>query len=204
MAAKAGVARLASSVSIVPKAAPANSTGRPEPPGSLSERQVAAVIQVVADIAAVLNDIAAPAFIVSQSGAVLVASTAARTLPDAERECVLHSLARAVAGGPVDPAWELRRLEHAGFEVFLAVLTAPVREAAADDLLELARTRWHLTARQTEVLRLLARGLTNFLIADTLGIRAGTVEFHVKALFDKSGVSNRATLIVKLVELGRR
>ena len=63
----------------------------------------------------------------------------------------------------------------------------------------MASQRWNLTARQTEVLRWLAHGLTNGLIAQTLGISERTVEFHLKGIFDKAGVDNRATLLVKLL-----
>ena len=63
-----------------------------------------------------------------------------------------------------------------------------------------ADLRWKLTTRQTQVLELVARGLTNDLIAEVLGIGRGTVEFHVSAIFDKAGVSNRATLIARLLE----
>jgi DNA-binding CsgD family transcriptional regulator len=54
------------------------------------------------------------------------------------------------------------------------------------------------------VLDLVARGLTNALVADVLGISEGTVEYHLTALFDKAGVCNRATLIASLLELARR
>ena len=37
-------------------------------------------------------------------------------------------------------------------------------------------------------------------IAETLGITERTVEFHVKGIFDKAGVDNRATLFAKLLE----
>jgi DNA-binding CsgD family transcriptional regulator len=69
------------------------------------------------------------------------------------------------------------------------------------DLLRVATERWHLTVRQAEVLRWVAHGLTNVSIAETLGIGDGTVEFHLKIIFDKAGVDNRATLIAKLMEM---
>jgi len=55
-----------------------------------------------------------------------------------------------------------------------------------------------------EVLGLVANGLTNDLIADTLGTGKGTVEFYVSGIFGKAGVSNRTTLIVQLLAIGRR
>ena len=59
--------------------------------------------------------------------------------------------------------------------------------------------QWNLSARQTEVLELLARGMTNAAIAETLGIAVGTVVFHIAAIFDKAGVNNRAALIASLI-----
>lgn len=64
-----------------------------------------------------------------------------------------------------------------------------------------ARTAWNLTKRQGQVLALVARGLTNALIAESLGIAERTVEFHVTAVFDKAGVDNRATLIARAFAL---
>ncbi len=61
--------------------------------------------------------------------------------------------------------------------------------------------RWQLTARQGEVLVLVAQGLTNELVADTLGIEKRTVEFHLSPIFDKVGVSNRTTLIARTMDL---
>ncbi|HVV50699.1 MAG TPA: LuxR C-terminal-related transcriptional regulator, partial [Polyangia bacterium] len=57
----------------------------------------------------------------------------------------------------------------------------------------------NLTARQTEVLELVARGRTNTSLAEPLGVRLGTVEFHISAIFDKVGVSSRAALIATLM-----
>jgi HD-GYP domain-containing protein (c-di-GMP phosphodiesterase class II) len=49
-----------------------------------------------------------------------------------------------------------------------------------------------LTAREVEVLRLLARGLTNKEIADGLGISPKTAGRHTENIYAKIGVSNRA------------
>jgi len=74
-------------------------------------------------------------------------------------------------------------------------------QVVVHDLLRVATERWHLTVRQAEVLHWVAHGLTNVSIAETLGIGDGTVEFHLKIIFDKAGVDNRATLIAKLMEM---
>jgi DNA-binding CsgD family transcriptional regulator len=52
-----------------------------------------------------------------------------------------------------------------------------------------------LTAREHEVLELLAAGLSNRRIAETLGISEHTVKFHVSAILAKLGVSSRAAAI---------
>lgn len=50
-----------------------------------------------------------------------------------------------------------------------------------------------LTARETDVLELLARGLTNQQIADDLGLRHGTVRIHVSNILAKLHADNRTT-----------
>lgn len=48
-----------------------------------------------------------------------------------------------------------------------------------------------LSARQREIVNLIASGKTNREIADTLGITESTVKNHVHVLFAKLGVTNR-------------
>ncbi|MFL6134722.1 MAG: LuxR C-terminal-related transcriptional regulator, partial [Nocardioidaceae bacterium] len=51
-----------------------------------------------------------------------------------------------------------------------------------------------LTAREVEVLRLLALGLTNRAIAERLTISRKTVGAHVEHIYAKTGANNRATV----------
>ena len=55
----------------------------------------------------------------------------------------------------------------------------------------------HLTEREIDVLREVARGLTNKQIALALGISEHTVKFHVSSVFGKLGVSNRTEAVRK-------
>ncbi|MCX7683389.1 MAG: response regulator transcription factor [Anaerolineae bacterium] len=56
--------------------------------------------------------------------------------------------------------------------------------------------RWaSLTAREREVLRLLARGLDNKGIAEALSVAPKTVESHVTHILDKLGVRTRGEAI---------
>jgi DNA-binding NarL/FixJ family response regulator len=59
-----------------------------------------------------------------------------------------------------------------------------------------------LTAREREVLALLAEGLANKAIAARLGISEHTAKFHVNAILAKLGAGSRAEAIVRAVRLG--
>jgi len=151
-----------------------------------------------------LNAIDAPAFVVDLGGEVLHANTNAQVLLDQDRPGVSRSLAQAVAGAPAAAVsmWHLTPLQGSEQQRgFLAIMRPPRHQVVVHDLLRVATERWHLTVRQAEVLRWVAHGLTNVSIAETLGIGDGTVEFHLKIIFDKAGVDNRATLIAKLMEM---
>lgn len=52
-----------------------------------------------------------------------------------------------------------------------------------------------LTPRERELLASLASGLTNAQMAERLEISLNTVKFHLKNLYDKLGVSNRAQAV---------
>ncbi|MEM7156710.1 MAG: response regulator transcription factor [Myxococcota bacterium] len=59
-----------------------------------------------------------------------------------------------------------------------------------------------LTARETEVLELVASGLSNRQIAAELGISAHTVKFHVNAILGKLDVHSRTEAVVRAMQLG--
>jgi DNA-binding NarL/FixJ family response regulator len=65
----------------------------------------------------------------------------------------------------------------------------PERIGAGDDVVE------PLTARETEVLELLAQGLSNKAIAARLSISDQTVKFHVASICGKLGASNRTDAV---------
>ena len=52
-----------------------------------------------------------------------------------------------------------------------------------------------LTARETEVLNLLSKGLANKQIASALGISEHTVKFHVSSIYTKLNVTNRTEAV---------
>jgi DNA-binding NarL/FixJ family response regulator len=115
----------------------------------------------------------------------------------------------------VDVVAEVRTLADAR-DVPLAVdawLVAPVD--GAEDGPSDADERWPsraedreaidiepLTARELEVVELLAQGLSNKSIAARLGISDQTVKFHVASIRGKLGASNRTEVARKVLRLG--
>ena len=67
---------------------------------------------------------------------------------------------------------------------------------------EQASTAPDLTDRETDVLRLIARGLTNTEIGTTLGISQVTVKSHVNHIFTKLDLRDRAAAIVYAYDRG--
>ncbi|MCY4599625.1 MAG: response regulator transcription factor [Acidobacteria bacterium] len=59
-----------------------------------------------------------------------------------------------------------------------------------------------LTARETEIVELMGQGLTNKAISASLGIATETVHAHVKHIFVKLDVGNRASAVAAAVRRG--
>jgi DNA-binding NarL/FixJ family response regulator len=70
---------------------------------------------------------------------------------------------------------------------------------AIDDSLPISES---LTAREHDVLVLLAEGLPNKAIAEALGISDQTVKFHVAAIIGKLGASNRTDAVRRAIRRG--
>ncbi len=59
-----------------------------------------------------------------------------------------------------------------------------------------------LTARETEILALMAGGFNNREIAEALGPSEGTIKNHVSSILSKLGVRDRVRAVLRGVELG--
>ena len=106
---------------------------------------------------------------------------------EAARSRVLIGLACRALGDSDSAAMEL----DAAREVFGTLGARP--DLAQLDALDVgATTVGGLTAREIEVLRLVAAGKTNRAVADDLVISDKTVARHLSNIFDKLGVSSRA------------
>jgi len=88
----------------------------------------------------------------------------------------------------------------------LVELVDAVRRVAAGGLAFAVRPRTtrraHLTAREHDVVRLVADGRSNDEIGATLGIGSKTVETHLSRIFERFGVSSRAELAARAVREG--
>lgn len=103
---------------------------------------------------------------------------------------LVRTVEQVLAGGsPITPA--IARLLLLEFHQQGQAATA----AAADSRLNLAdKLLEKLTERETEVLRLLARGYGNKEIAAKLGFSANTADTHVRSIYLKLSVNSRAQL----------
>ena len=77
----------------------------------------------------------------------------------------------------------------------IAVILEP---AAAADVAPLVLQAYGLTEREAQVAELVLRGLSTDEIAEGLSIAALTVQQHLKAVFDKTGVRSRRELVAQV------
>jgi DNA-binding CsgD family transcriptional regulator len=87
----------------------------------------------------------------------------------------------------------LRAADGSAGDVALVVEPAPPAAVAP-----LVVEAYDLTAREQEIVHLLARGAGTAEIADELFLSKHTVRDHVKAIFAKAGVTSRGELVAKL------
>jgi DNA-binding CsgD family transcriptional regulator len=88
------------------------------------------------------------------------------------------------------------------FELVGAGAVADVRIVQAGEAQPLAGSEVGLTARELEVLALLAEGASNKLIARQLGISTHTAKYHVGSLLDKLDAVSRADAVAHAARLG--
>jgi DNA-binding CsgD family transcriptional regulator len=64
------------------------------------------------------------------------------------------------------------------------------------------RSRVQLSPREQEIVRMVAKGHPNKVIADVLNISSWTVCTHLRRIFAKLGVGSRAAMVAQLLEIG--
>jgi DNA-binding CsgD family transcriptional regulator len=93
-----------------------------------------------------------------------------------------------------------RKLPRCEFRDYLVDASGPrsVVESGAED----EPSPIELTARELQVLRLLAEGASNKSIARRLDITAHTAKFHVASIVTKLGATGRTDAVAKAMRLG--
>jgi DNA-binding CsgD family transcriptional regulator len=59
-----------------------------------------------------------------------------------------------------------------------------------------------LSPREQEIVRMVAKGHPNKIIADVLNISSWTVCTHLRRIFAKLGVGSRAAMVAQLLQVG--
>jgi DNA-binding NarL/FixJ family response regulator len=98
-------------------------------------------------------------------------------------------------GAPSAELFEAIRVVHAGGSLLQPLVASTVLRHVARQGRPAAPTAVALTAREREVLTLLARGRSNKEIAAALAVTERTVKFHVASLFAKLGAGNRTEAV---------
>lgn len=110
-------------------------------------------------------------------------------------DVILNAVRLVVGGGIYVPPEAMKTGATVGVPTF-----AP--NHAGDGLTTKERLATVLTDRQIDVLKLLAKGRPNKLIARELGISEGTVKIHLAAIFRALHVRNRLEALVAAQHLG--
>lgn len=127
------------------------------------------------------------------------------------KSLIVYSIAlagAAVALQWLDYRWSLRRLSTETYIAIIALsfsalglwLGVMLTRRKTDDRFEVNRSALdylEITAREYQVLELLAEGRSNQEIADRLHISANTVKTHLARLYDKLEVSRRTQATAK-------
>jgi DNA-binding NarL/FixJ family response regulator len=117
---------------------------------------------------------------------------------DARSEEIGTAIARVAAGeAMLDPVVQARLLDH-----LEAAAATPATTLTASTATGAAQPLEGLTARETEVLALIAAGLSNQEIAERLVVSEATVKTHVNRLFAKTGVRDRAQAVALAYRAG--
>lgn len=137
-----------------------------------------------------------------------------RLLPDApewHRHGLLPTAVYGIAGRllakPQTPAGPLRARVRTTAGVWAVLdggrlegastggVAVTIRAATAHEVLDVLGRAYRLTPRERQLVRLVADGLGTQQIAERLYITAYTVKDHLKAVFEKAGVSSRGELV---------
>lgn len=111
-------------------------------------------------------------------------------LKDSGKNAIIDAICQIMEGRTIIDAKVMERLS-----LLMAEKQTGEKEQERDTVMRLPET---ITEREQEVCTLLTRGFTNRQIADTLFISEGTVKNYISSIYEKTGIHDRAKLIVAL------
>jgi DNA-binding CsgD family transcriptional regulator len=173
--------------------------GRPggDPPPSLAFRPAPEAPPALdraeaAGLGAALEEIPSAAFVLWADGRIALANGPAQVMTHQAPQGVASRLRASLAG--FDDTFRVTPIRSPGAPHHFLVVQ---QRGSADPVpgVAAAMAHWGVTARQGEVLGLLALGQANKAIAVALGCASATVEIHVTALLAKSGCQSRSELV---------
>jgi DNA-binding NarL/FixJ family response regulator len=147
-----------------------------------------AVDSMTADAEAVLADLRTHGLVDGTTPTTVVA--AARRAKNSRSPARTAVRARGASG-----RWFTLHASPLGADGRVAVM---IEQARATDLVPILLESYALTERESEVVTLVARGLSTKEVAAELCISAHTVNDHIKVIFTKAGVSSRGELVARL------
>ena len=110
-----------------------------------------------------------------------------------DADTLVQAIRRAAAGEPaIDPAMTAKLIEQFRQQGGLRAEPSPPP----------ATQRSRLTPREMQVAQLLARGASNKVIANNLGVTESTVKIHVQNVLKKLNLTSRVQIAVYMVEHG--
>lgn len=120
------------------------------------------------------------------------AGAAGYILKDADEPDIVQSIMTLRAGGsPMSPLIARRMLQR------LKQGSVPPSEAPAANL-----AVPELTARESDTLRLIARGYSYKEVADMLGVSVSTIQTHIKNMYRKLSVNSRSEAVFEAQAMG--
>jgi DNA-binding NarL/FixJ family response regulator len=147
---------------------------------------------------AVLEALPAPVFVFDEDGVLREANKAGSAWLDTHRASRREILRQALRGRAPPGQFQVTEVKvDAAVTRHLVVFRGDPSTAHA---WRSAALVWGFSKRETEVLALLARGLTNRAIAADLAIAERTVEAHLTSMFEKAQVETRAELVVRAMQ----
>jgi DNA-binding CsgD family transcriptional regulator len=159
------------------------------------ERQLQHAELGIAALGCALDALDAAAYVVADTGWIAHANAQGAEELGRRGRALRHELRDAIRS-PDRATYRVAALDLKGCPRYHLLIFV----GADDDVARRAawlRSRFALTARQTDVLALIARGDANKEIAVKLDISPRTVEVHVAALLEKLGCDSRARLVAR-------